>query len=74
MVGRHRAALPAQLVDVIWKREINPGKVFDLVLPLDQAAQGYMAMAHRRAIKVLLDIDVANYGVQGRELTASGTA
>ena len=42
------------LIDRIWKREIDPGKVFDLELPLDDAAEGYRAMDERRAIKVLL--------------------
>lgn len=28
-----------------------PGKVFDLTLPLDQAADGYRAMDERRAIQ-----------------------
>jgi hypothetical protein len=31
--------------------KINPGKVFDLTLPLDQVAEGYRAMDERRAIK-----------------------
>jgi threonine dehydrogenase-like Zn-dependent dehydrogenase len=48
-----RRFLP-DLVDRIWNREINPGKVFDLELPLDQAAAGYRAMDQRDAIKVLL--------------------
>ncbi len=48
-----RRFLP-QLVDLIWNREINPGKVFDLALPLDQVAEGYRAMDERRAIKALL--------------------
>jgi threonine dehydrogenase-like Zn-dependent dehydrogenase len=48
-----RRFLP-ELIDLIWKREIDPGKVFDLELPLDQAAEGYEAMNERRAIKVLL--------------------
>jgi threonine dehydrogenase-like Zn-dependent dehydrogenase len=48
-----RRFLP-HLVDLIWTRQINPGKVFDLELPLDQAADGYQAMHERRAIKVLL--------------------
>jgi threonine dehydrogenase-like Zn-dependent dehydrogenase len=48
-----RRFLP-HLVDLIWTRQINPGKVFDLELPLDQAAEGYQAMHERRAIKVLL--------------------
>jgi threonine dehydrogenase-like Zn-dependent dehydrogenase len=48
-----RRFLP-QLVDLIWNREIDPGKVFDLSLPLDQVAEGYRAMDERRAIKTLL--------------------
>jgi threonine dehydrogenase-like Zn-dependent dehydrogenase len=48
-----RRFLP-QLVDLIWNREIHPGKVFDLALPLDQVAEGYRAMDERRAIKALL--------------------
>ena len=48
-----RRFLP-ELVDLIWRREIDPGKVFDLALPLDQAAEGYRAMDERRAIKTLL--------------------
>ena len=48
-----RRFLP-QLVDLIWNRKIDPGKVFDLELPLEQAAAGYQAMDQRRAIKVLL--------------------
>jgi threonine dehydrogenase-like Zn-dependent dehydrogenase len=48
-----RRFLP-ELIDLIWKREIDPGKVFDLELPLEDASAGYRAMAERRAIKVLL--------------------
>jgi threonine dehydrogenase-like Zn-dependent dehydrogenase len=48
-----RAYLP-ELIDLIWRREIDPGKVFDLELPLDEAAEAYRAMDERRAIKVLL--------------------
>jgi threonine dehydrogenase-like Zn-dependent dehydrogenase len=48
-----RRFLP-DLIELIWNRQINPGKVFDLELPLDQAAAGYQAMDERRAIKVLL--------------------
>jgi threonine dehydrogenase-like Zn-dependent dehydrogenase len=48
-----RRFLP-DLVDLIWNRQINPGKVFDLELPLEQAPEGYRAMDERRAIKVLL--------------------
>src|SRR5437867_2525307 len=50
-----RRFLP-QLVDLIWNRRIDPGKVFDLELPLAQAAAGYQAMDQRRAIKVLLHL------------------
>ncbi len=48
-----RRFLP-DLIDLIWHQQIDPGKVFDLALPLDQAAEGYRAMDERRAIKVLL--------------------
>jgi threonine dehydrogenase-like Zn-dependent dehydrogenase len=48
-----RRFLP-ELIDLIWNRRINPGKVFDLDLPLDDAAAGYRAMDRRDAIKVLL--------------------
>ncbi|WP_433761537.1 hypothetical protein [Nocardia sp. CA-135398] len=33
---------------------IDPGQVFDLTLPLEQAADGYRAVDDRRAIKTLL--------------------
>jgi threonine dehydrogenase-like Zn-dependent dehydrogenase len=48
-----RQYLP-RLIDLIWNRTIDPGKVFDLELPLEQAAEGYRAMDERRAIKALL--------------------
>ena len=48
-----RRFLP-ELIDLIWTRQIDPGKVFDLTLPLEQAAEGYRAMDERRAIKTLL--------------------
>ncbi|ABS04189.1 zinc-dependent alcohol dehydrogenase family protein [Kineococcus radiotolerans] len=48
-----RRFLP-ELIDLIWTRRIDPGKVFDLELPLDEAAEGYRAMDERRATKVLL--------------------
>jgi threonine dehydrogenase-like Zn-dependent dehydrogenase len=50
-----RRFLP-ELIDLIWRREIDPGKVFDLVLPLEEVAEGYRAMDERRATKVLLTI------------------
>jgi threonine dehydrogenase-like Zn-dependent dehydrogenase len=48
-----RRFLP-ELADLIWNREIDPGKVFDLTLPLEDAAEGYAAMDERRSIKALL--------------------
>jgi threonine dehydrogenase-like Zn-dependent dehydrogenase len=48
-----RRFLP-ELIDLVWKGKINPGKVFDLTLPLDKVAEGYRAMDERRAIKALL--------------------
>ena len=50
-----RRFLP-ELIELIWDRRIDPGRVFDLTLPLEQAADGYRAMDERRAIKVLLTI------------------
>jgi len=43
-----------KLIDLVWNGKINPGKVFDLELPMAQVAEGYRAMDERRAIKVLL--------------------
>ncbi|MEV4290754.1 zinc-dependent alcohol dehydrogenase family protein [Nonomuraea bangladeshensis] len=48
-----RRFLP-ELIGLIWDRTIDPGKVFDLDLPLEQAAEGYRAMDERRAVKTLL--------------------
>ena len=48
-----RRYLP-DLIDLVMDEKINPGKVFDLTLPLDQVAEGYRAMDERRAIKALL--------------------
>ena len=48
-----RRFLP-DLIERIWTRQIDPGKVFDLELPLQEAAEGYRAMDSRQAIKVLL--------------------
>ncbi|GHH75047.1 IMP dehydrogenase [Promicromonospora soli] len=50
-----RRFLP-ELIRLIWDRTIDPGKVFDLTLPLDEAAEGYKAMDERRATKVLLTL------------------
>jgi threonine dehydrogenase-like Zn-dependent dehydrogenase len=48
-----RRYLP-KLIELVLNGTINPGKVFDLTLPLDQVAEGYRAMDERRAIKALL--------------------
>src|SRR6059036_2678102 len=48
-----RRYLP-KLIDLVMNQHINPGKVFDLTLPLEQVAEGYRAMDERRAIKALL--------------------
>ena len=48
-----RRYLPDLLERVLAGR-IDPGRVFDLTLPLDDVADGYRAMDERRAIKVLL--------------------
>ena len=48
-----RRYLP-DLIGLVLDGKINPGKVFDLVLPLEQVADGYRAMDERRAIKALL--------------------
>ncbi|WP_203136494.1 zinc-dependent alcohol dehydrogenase family protein [Microbacterium sp. JZ31] len=50
-----RRFLP-ELIQLIWDRRIDPGKVFDLTLPLEDAAEGYRAMDERRATKVLLTV------------------
>jgi threonine dehydrogenase-like Zn-dependent dehydrogenase len=49
-----RRFLP-ELIELIMNYEIDPGAVFDLALPLSEAADGYKAMDERRAIKVLLE-------------------
>jgi threonine dehydrogenase-like Zn-dependent dehydrogenase len=48
-----RRFLPT-LIDLVLNGKVNPGKVFDLTLPLAQVAEGYRAMDERRAIKTLL--------------------
>jgi threonine dehydrogenase-like Zn-dependent dehydrogenase len=59
LVHLHGGAAPVrrflpELIELIWNRQIDPGRVFDLELPLDDAAAGYEAMDERRAIKALL--------------------
>ena len=43
-----------QLIELALERKIDPGKVFDLVLPLERVGEGYRAMSERRAIKAFL--------------------
>ncbi len=43
-----------KLIDLVLERKIDPGKVFDLTLPLDRVAEGDKAMDDRSAIKALL--------------------
>jgi threonine dehydrogenase-like Zn-dependent dehydrogenase len=50
-----RRFLP-HLIDLIWQRRIDPGRVFTTTLPLAQAADGYKAMDQRQTIKVLLTL------------------
>ena len=50
-----RRFLP-DLIQLICDRKIDPGRVFDLAMPLEQAADGYKAMDERRAIKVMLTL------------------
>lgn len=50
-----RRFLP-HLIDLVLSRKINPGKVFDQVLPIADVAEGYKAMDERRAIKTLLRV------------------
>jgi hypothetical protein len=41
-----RRFLP-KLINLVWKGKINPGKVFDLALPLNEVVEGYRAMDER---------------------------
>lgn len=50
-----RRFLP-HLMDLVLTKKINPGKVFDLQIPLADVAEGYKAMDERRAIKTLLRV------------------
>ena len=50
-----RRFLP-HLIELVWDRKIYPGKVFDLVIPLADVAEGYRAMDERRAIKTMLRV------------------
>jgi threonine dehydrogenase-like Zn-dependent dehydrogenase len=48
-----RGYIPELLEDVL-SGAIDPGRVFDLVLPLEQAPDAYAAMDERRSIKTML--------------------
>jgi threonine dehydrogenase-like Zn-dependent dehydrogenase len=50
-----RRFLP-DLMDRVLRDRIQPGKVFDLTLPIKQVAEGYKAMDERKAIKTLLQL------------------
>ncbi|MFE5535952.1 zinc-binding dehydrogenase [Streptomyces sp. NPDC056519] len=52
-VAPARAYIEELLPDVLEGR-VHPGRVFDRTLPLEQAADGYRAMADREALKVIL--------------------
>jgi threonine dehydrogenase-like Zn-dependent dehydrogenase len=43
-----------ELLQDVWSGAIEPGKVFDLELPLSDIAEAYAAMDERRAIKTLV--------------------
>lgn len=51
-----RRFLP-DLMDRVLQGKVQPGKVFDLVLPIGQVAEGYKAMDERRAIKTMLKVE-----------------
>lgn len=42
------------MLERVLDGRIDPGRVVDLTVPLDEVAEGYRAMDERRAIKVLL--------------------
>ncbi len=58
-VGLHGGPAPVRrflpdLIARVWDGRINPGRVFDLALSLEETPEGYRAMDERRAIKSLL--------------------
>ena len=50
-----RRFLP-ELIQLVWSGKIDPGRVFDLRIPLREVAEGYRAMDERTAIKTLLTV------------------
>lgn len=60
-VGTRGGPAPArfyqpELMQAVLDGQINPGKVFDLTVDLDEIAEGYVAMDERRAIKALVKV------------------
>src|SRR5271155_2070489 len=55
-IARIKQATNGVGADSVLERRINPGRVFDLELPLADVAEGYCAMDERRAIKTLLRV------------------
>ena len=49
-----RRYLP-DLLELVSSGRINPGRVFDSALPLDEVAEGYRAMDERQSIKVQIN-------------------
>ena len=43
-----------ELLPGVLDGSVDPGRVFDTVLPLEQGPEGYAAMDERRALKVML--------------------
>ena len=54
MVFARASPEPAELFDLVSTRQIDPGRVYDLTLPLDRVAEAYRAMDGRRAVRALL--------------------
>jgi len=48
-----RGYIPELMADV-YAGTVNPGRVFDLTVPLAEVAEAYAAMDERRAIKSML--------------------
>src|SRR2546427_12038854 len=60
-----RRFLP-QLIELVWSGKINPGKVFDFTLPLDQVGGGDRAMDERRGSKGVLRPWLSRRGLRER--------
>jgi threonine dehydrogenase-like Zn-dependent dehydrogenase len=54
LYGPRDVRFEERLIQFVFVSKIHPGQVFDLILQLDQVAEGYRAMDERRAIKTLL--------------------